>query len=117
MIKLKRIYEKPEKNDGYRILVDRMWPRGISKEKAMLDLWLKDIAPSDHLRKWFAHDVEKWPDFEKKYRAEIKENKEILNQLIEIIERRKKVTFLYAAKDQEHNQAVVLKKFLDSQAH
>lgn len=112
MIKHKRIYDKYEKNDGFRILVDRLWPRGISKEDSKIDLWLKDIAPSDSLRKWFNHDPEKWDEFQQKYKKELKDNSEILQTLIEIIENKKNITLLYAAKDTEHNNAIILKRIL-----
>lgn len=112
MIKLKRIYEKPEKSDGYRILVDRLWPRGVSKEKAALNLWLKDIAPSSELRKWFGHNPQKWPDFQKKYKAEILANKEVFDELKKIVRERKNVTLLYAVKDDAHNEAVVIKDLI-----
>ncbi|MFA5072601.1 MAG: DUF488 domain-containing protein [Nitrospirota bacterium] len=111
MIKLKRIYEKPEKGDGYRILVDRLWPRGVSKERAALDLWLKEIAPSDSLRKWFSHDPEKWSEFKKKYKAELKANEEDVTQL-KSLARKGTITLLYAAKDEEHNEALVIKDFI-----
>lgn len=109
MIKLKRIYEKSEKNDGFRILVDRLWPRGVSKGKATLDLWLKDVAPSNGLRKWFGHDPQKWAAFQKKYLSEIAANKGVFRHLQEIVKTRRNVTLLYAAKDDEHNEAVVIK--------
>lgn len=112
MIKLKRIYEDAARGDGFRILVDRLWPRGMTKEKAHLDLWLKDIAPSGELRKWFAHDPEKWPLFQKKYQEELKRNKDPVSQLEKIIKENKNVTLLYAAKDEVYNEAVVIKKFL-----
>ncbi len=112
MIKLKRIYIKPEKTDGFRILVDRLWPREISKENAALDLWLKDIAPSDALRKWFGHDPIKWMAFQRKYKSEVKTNKETFDTLKGIVKRENKVTLLYAARDKEHNEAVVLKNLL-----
>ncbi len=112
MTKLKRIYEKAEKGDGYRVLVDRLWPRGVSKENAALDLWLKDIAPSNELRKWFGHDPKKWPAFQKKYKAEIAGNKEVFNQLKEIAKKKKQLTLLYAAKDEDHNEAVIIKDLL-----
>lgn len=112
MVKIKRIYDEPEEEDGYRIVVDRLWPRGVSKERAALNLWLKDIAPSDALRKWFGHDPKKWPAFQKKYQSEIMANEEIFNQLKEIVRKRKNVTLLYAAKDEEHNEAVVVKNLL-----
>ncbi len=113
MIKLKRIYDKASKTDGFRVLVDRLWPRGVSKQKAALDLWLKDIAPSDNLRKWFGHDPKKWTAFQKKYRVEIAANKEAFNQLKEVVKNKRGVTLLYAAKDEEHNEAVVLKDLLE----
>jgi uncharacterized protein YeaO (DUF488 family) len=108
MVKLKRIYEPADKDDGYRVLVDRLWPRGISKEEAKLDLWLKEIAPSNELRKWFNHDPQKWPEFKNKYRQEIKDNPQPLKQLEKIIKDNKIVTILYGAKDEEHNQADVI---------
>lgn len=109
MIKLKRIYEKSEKSDGFRILVDRLWPRGVSKGKAALDLWLKDIAPSNALRKWFGHSPKKWAAFQKKYQSEIEANEGVFRQLREIVKKEKNVTLLYAAKDEEHNEAVIIK--------
>lgn len=112
MIKLKRIYENPDKSDGYRVLVDRLWPRGVSKGKAALDLWLKDIAPSNELRIWFGHDPKKWPEFQKKYRAEIKANEEAFTQLREIVASKKTVTLLFSAKDENYNQAIVIKSLL-----
>ena len=111
-IKIKRVYEKPEKGDGFRVLVDRLWPRGLTKEKAALDLWLKEIAPSTELRKWFGHDPEKWNDFQKKYRKELKENKEAVSTLKEHL--KDSVSLLYGAKDEEHNEALVLKNYLSS---
>lgn len=111
MIKLKRIYEKYEPADGYRILVDRLWPRGVSKEKAHLDLWLKEIAPSTELRKWFGHDLAKWNEFQKKYTAEIKNNP-IAADLNSLAKNKKDVTLLYGARDVEHNEAIVIKNFL-----
>ena len=110
-IQLKRIYEPYSKEDGYRILVDRLWPRGFTKEKAALDLWLKEIAPSTELRKWFGHDPEKWKEFQKKYRIELKQNKEALDRLMDYI-KKGKVTLLYGAKDEEHNEAQVIKNFI-----
>jgi uncharacterized protein YeaO (DUF488 family) len=108
-IKIKRVYEKPDKEDGIRILVDRLWPRGLTKEKAGIDLWLKDIAPSTELRKWFGHDPDKWDEFRKRYGYELEKNKE---QVVLLKEQMKKgmVTIVYGAHDEEHNQAVVLKE-------
>lgn len=109
-IKLKRVYEEPDEKDGYRILVDRLWPRGLTKEKAALDLWLKNIAPTTELRKWFNHDPEKWKEFQKKYLKEVKENNEAVSTLKEHL-KKGTVTFLYAAKDEIHNEALVLKNY------
>lgn len=108
MIKLKRAYEKWAKDDGSRILVDRLWPRGVLKEKAHLDLWLKDIAPSTELRKWFGHDPKKWEGFREKYKQELKEKKELINQLKTLEKKHKILTLVYGAKDTEHNEAAVL---------
>lgn len=111
-VRLKRVYEDYSAADGYRILVDRLWPRGIKKENAHVDLWLKDIAPSTELRKWFNHEPEKWPDFSQKYRKEIAANTEATQELKEALKNHKTVTLLYGAKDEQHNQAVVLQKWL-----
>lgn len=115
MIRLKRIYDKPAKNDGFRVLVDGIWPRGSSKKEARLDLWLKQIAPSMNLRKWFGHDPEKWGEFKKRYRGELKEDerREALERLKELAKEEKTVTLLYAAKNTEQNNAVVLKEILE----
>ena len=110
-IKIKRVYEKPDKTDGFRILVDRLWPRGLTKEKAAADLWLKDIAPSTELRKWFNHEPEKWKEFIKKYLVELKENKEPVSLLKEWV-KKGPVTLIYGARDQEHNEALIIKKFI-----
>lgn len=107
---IKRVYETPDAKDGFRILVDRLWPRGLTKEKAALDLWLKDIAPSTDLRKWFNHDPEKWKEFQKRYRKELKENKEAVDTLKEHL-KKGTVTLLYAARDEAHNEAEVLKDY------
>lgn len=107
---LKRAYEPPAKTDGVRILVDRLWPRGVTKSKASIALWLKDLAPSTELRRWFGHDPEKWPEFQKRYRAELKGNPalpEIRKQ-----SRQGDITLVYAARDELHNDAVVLKQVL-----
>ena len=109
-VQLKRVYEKPGKKDGFRILVDRLWPRGMTKEKAAVDLWLKNIAPSTELRKWFGHDPEKWKEFQKKYLKELKENKEAVSVLKEHL-KEGPVTLLYGAKDEVHNEAKVLKDY------
>lgn len=110
-LKIKRVYKKPCKEDGMRILVDRLWPRGLTKEKASVDVWLKEVAPSTELRKWFGHDPEKWKEFQKKYHQELRENKEqvaLLNKYIS----NGIVTLVYGAKDEAHNDALVLKEWL-----
>ena|SRR5687768_14518951 len=110
-LRIKRVYEPPDKGDGKRILVDRLWPRGMAKAKAGVDLWLKEIAPSAELRKWFGHDPGKWAEFKKRYRAELEENDEQAALLKEEI-KKGTVTLLYGARDEEHNDAVVLLDFL-----
>jgi len=112
MIRVKRVYEESAKDDGYRILVDRLWPRGLTKEKAHVDLWLKEIAPSDALRKWFGHEPEKWPAFEKKYRAELAKKKELFAAIKRLEKEHGKVTLLFGRKDEKQNQAVVLATML-----
>ncbi len=116
MIQAKRIYEPPERNDGFRVLVDRLWPRGISKEKARIDLWLRDVAPSDALRKWFAHNPKKWAGFQKKYRAELKARPTEVQRIKQLEKENSLVTLLYSAHDDEHNQAVALRRFLEGKA-
>jgi len=108
-IKIKRVYEAPAKEDGIRILVDRLWPRGLTKEKASVDLWLKEIAPSTELRKWFGHDPDKWTAFKKRYHQELKENKEQVS-LLKNQMKKGLVTLVYGAKDEEHNEALILKE-------
>jgi uncharacterized protein YeaO (DUF488 family) len=110
-IQMKRIYEPASAEDGARVLVDRIWPRGIKKEAAALDLWLKDIAPSTNLRKWYGHKPEKWLEFRKRYKAELTAHKSELEQLIGMV-RKGAVTLLYAAHDGEHSNAEVLKEYL-----
>ncbi len=112
MITIKRAYEAPKEDDGYRVLVDRLWPRGVSKEKAKLDLWMKDIAPSNELRKWFGHDPDRWEEFKKKYLSEIEENMEQIKELKEIVQENDTVTLVYSAKDEVHNNAAVLLELL-----
>ncbi|HEX9511201.1 MAG TPA: DUF488 domain-containing protein [Puia sp.] len=111
-MKIKRVYEKPGKEDGKRILVDRLWPRGLTKEKASIDLWLKEIAPSTELRKWFGHDPDKWKEFQKRYHQELKNNKDQVSILKEEI-KKGVVTLVYGAKDEEHNEALVLKEWFN----
>ena len=110
-IQLKRAYEAPADSDGQRILVDRLWPRGLTKARAGIDLWLKDVAPSTELRKWFAHDPAKWPEFQRRYRAELKDNPAFGE--LRSIAGRQNVTLIYGARDQVHNEATVLKDLLD----
>ena len=110
MFVVKRVYEAAAKDDGYRVLVDRLWPRGLTKAKAHVDLWLKEVAPSTELRKWFGHEPEKWPEFQKRYRAELK--KDALESLRKVEKEHKKVTLLFGAKSEERNQAVALLKIL-----
>lgn len=112
MIQLKRAYEAPSADDGLRVLVERLWPRGLTKERAAVDLWLKDVAPSPNLRKWFGHDPSRWTLFKQRYRKELRSKADDVNVL-----RRKsedgRVTFIYAAHDEEHNGALVLKEFIE----
>ena len=110
-MKIKRAYAPAEESDGYRILVDRLWPRGISKEKAQIDLWLKSVAPSNELRKWFGHDPEKVPEFQQRYRAE-RAGSGALDELRAVLREHPDATLLFAAHDEEHNNAVVLKELL-----
>ncbi len=112
MVKVKRVYEKAEAKDGWRVLVDRLWPRGMKKEAAKIDQWMKDVAPTDKLRKWFGHDAKKWGDFQKKYRAELKEKAELLAELKKMEKEHGTLTLLFGARDEEHNQAVVLAEVL-----
>jgi uncharacterized protein YeaO (DUF488 family) len=111
-ITLKRVYEKPAATDGIRILVERLWPRGLSKERAHVDLWLKDAAPSGELRQWFGHDPARWQEFQKRYWAELRQHKDA----VELLKQKSKqghVTLVYAAHDEEHNGALALKRFLE----
>ena len=108
---IKRIYEPPASDDGQRVLVDRIWPRGVSKESAALTLWLKEIAPSDELRKWFGHEPERWAEFQRRYRAELDGNGEAVAQLRALLGKGR-VTLLYGAHDEAHNNAVALAGYL-----
>lgn len=113
MIKIKRVYESANKSDGYRVLIDRMWPRGIKKEELVYDEWLKDLAPSKELRQYFAHESDKWKDFKSLYRKEL-QTKEAREKLKLLGKRALKgtVTLIYSAKDEEHNNAIVLKEVI-----
>jgi uncharacterized protein YeaO (DUF488 family) len=113
MIEIKRVYDKPEESDGFRILVDRLWPRGLSKQKAKIDLWLKDIAPSNELRKWYEHDPEKWPEFKERYYNELKDKKELVDSIIEKA-RKGTVTLLYGTKETRLNNATALKEYIET---
>jgi uncharacterized protein YeaO (DUF488 family) len=117
MIKIKRVYDAPSKEDGFRILIDRLWPRGISKGKAGIDLWLREIAPSDDLRRWFSHDPKKWEELKIRYEKELKEKRELLEKIVRIEKEKGMVTLLYSARDEDHNNAValsiILKKDVD----
>ena len=110
-VKLKRVYEQPDPSDGTRILVDRLWPRGLTKEKARVDLWLKEIAPSNDLRKWSSHDPAKWAEFKSRYQAELKQNPDHLAQLKQATSHGQ-ATLLYSAKDEHYNQAILLRELL-----
>jgi uncharacterized protein YeaO (DUF488 family) len=112
MITIKRIYEDYDPHDGYRILVDRLWPRGVKKETAHIDQWMKDIAPSPDLRKWFNHEPEKWSVFSHKYQDELNHNKAALEEIRKCAKQQEKITLLYGAKDTEHSHALVLQEYL-----
>jgi uncharacterized protein YeaO (DUF488 family) len=112
MIKLKRAYEAATSEEGLRILVERLWPRGVSKAKGKIDIWLKDLAPSPELRQWYGHDPKRWPAFRKRYQAELKSHGGLLALLKHVTEK-EKVTFVYAASDEERNSALVLKEVLE----
>jgi len=112
MVRIKRVYDEPKKDDGFRVLVDRLWPRGMKKEAAKIDLWMKDVAPSDAQRKSFHHDAMKWPTFEKKYQAELKDKKQHLTELKKLEKEHGTLTLLFGARDPEHNQAVIIAQAL-----
>ena len=108
MIQVKRIYDSVTEDDGYRVLSDRLWPRGFSKEDAKVDLWMKEIAPSTELRKWFHHDPDKWMEFQQRYKEELVNKKELIDQLLKLEKEKKVITLLFSAKDREKNQAMIL---------
>lgn len=112
-IRIKRVYEAADKADGFRILVDRLWPRGVSREKAAVDLWLKEVGPSDDLRKWFGHDPERYEEFARRYRTEL-EGSDAFSGLRRTVREQGTVTLVYSARDEEHNQARVLKELLET---
>jgi uncharacterized protein YeaO (DUF488 family) len=111
-IAIKRIYEPATAEDGCRVLVDRLWPRGVSKDRAALDYWFKDLAPSDELRHWFGHDEDKWDEFQRRYGAELNANKAAVAPLREVLKKKKKVTLLFGTKEEKHNNAVALAKYM-----
>ena len=115
MIRLKRAYETPSKADGERVLVERLWPRGVTKARAAVDLWLKEVAPSPELRKWFGHDPKRWEQFERRYWKELQGRKEVVD--LRRKAQRHTLTFVYAARDEEHNGAVALKAFIERGRH
>ena len=115
MIKAKRIYEKADVTDGYRVLVDRLWPRGMRKSEAKLDGWVKDLAPSAELRKWFEHDPEKWPEFKRRYFEELDKHPKFVNEFIKTINQRK-VTFLFSSKELKLNNALALKEYVEKKS-
>lgn len=112
MISIKRAYESPDSQDGVRILVDRVWPRGISKETLHLDTWMKDVAPSTALRKWFAHDPARWEEFQHRYSSELDANRSSWEPIVAATKKHKNVTLIYSAKDADHNNALALKEYL-----
>jgi uncharacterized protein YeaO (DUF488 family) len=107
VLQLKRVYEPAARTDGHRILVDRLWPRGLTKEKAAVDEWMKEIAPSTELRRWFAHDPDKWPEFQKRYKQELRGHADLIREIARQASRGR-VTLVYGARDEAHNEAVVL---------
>src|SRR5262245_129881 len=116
MVRIARIYEAAGKDDGWRVLVDRLWPRGIKKEKARVDEWMKEVAPSGELRKWFGHKPERWAEFARRYRSELAKKKEMMQRLAAMERKHGTLTLLFGAKDREHNQAVVLRDVLKAKA-
>jgi uncharacterized protein YeaO (DUF488 family) len=112
-IRIERIYDNPKEVDSFRILVDRLWPRGLSKDKIKVDLWQKDIAPSNSLRKWFGHDEKKWDEFKHRYFIELDKKRDAVNTVIEKTKEQHSVTLLYATKEEKFNNAVALKEFLE----
>jgi uncharacterized protein YeaO (DUF488 family) len=116
VIRIERIYQAPGKVTGWRVLVDRLWPRGVKKDAAKLDEWMKEIAPSDALRKWFRHQVERWPEFQRRYRSELAKKQGLFQKLRQAEKEHGTVTLLFGAKDEEHNHAVVLRDMLKAKS-
>src|SRR5512143_931551 len=113
MIKIKRVYDAPSRDDGKRILIDRLWPRGVKKDEARIDAWMKDVAPSSDLRKWFEHDPGKWGEFKTRFFAELKNRKDLVDQLAGMA-RKGRITLLYGSKEERFNNAVALKEYLET---
>jgi uncharacterized protein YeaO (DUF488 family) len=113
MIRLKRVYDEPAADDGFRLLVERLWPRGMSRERAKIDLWVREAGADTELRRWFGHDPEKWEEFQRKYFLGLSKKPEVISQLVDVINEKQRVTFLFAARDENHNNAVALKKYLE----
>lgn len=113
LIKVKRVYDLPEEDDCFRILVDRLWPRGLSKQKAKLDFWMKDVAPTNDLRRWYSHEPEKWQEFQKKYKEELKPKQDLLLEIKRLEKEKGTVTLVYSSKEANINNAVALKVFLE----
>lgn len=109
---IRRAYQEPSRNDGHRVLVDRVWPRGVSRDEARIDEWLRDVAPSGELRRWFGHDRDRWEEFRSRYRAELRERHDELAHLVELAERGR-VTLVFGARDERRNQAVVLREVIE----
>jgi uncharacterized protein YeaO (DUF488 family) len=112
-IRIKRVYDEPTPDDGYRVLVDRLWPRGLSRDRARIDLWLREIAPSSELRAWFAHKAERFGEFRRRYMEELREKERLVQLLLSRVEVGETITLLYSARDPEHNNAVVLRDYLE----
>jgi uncharacterized protein YeaO (DUF488 family) len=112
-IRVKRVYDAPTPDDGYRVLVDRLWPRGLSKDRARIDRWLREVAPSNKLRTWFAHRVERFGEFRNRYIEELRDKESLVRVLLSKVETGQTITLLYSAKDSEHNNAVVLRDYLE----
>ena len=114
-LKIKRVYDQPEKSDGFRVLVDRIWPRGLTKEKASVDLWAKELSPTTELRKWFNHEEDKWPEFKRRYGLELDARPEAVAEFVKLLPKHPRLTLLYGAKSEERNQAVALREYLAAQ--
>lgn len=112
MLRIQRIYVRAQKANGYRILVDRLWPRGVSRQSAHIDLWLKEIGPSNTLRKWFGHDPARWPEFQRRYRKELRAKPDLIRQIQQLEKEHGMVTLVFSARDEDHNQAVALRALL-----